>query len=804
MPMSTTIANRSDTRVAEDRLQRLKARVLEGPRTPTGWRLRAFCEAAIERPDAPLIQRRAAGLARTLELFPPIIFDDELIVGTHHFGEQPGIDGAIDFPEMHPHLFCCQGDKLADELAKTELCDASREMILSLRGRAQMFVTTSHAPDKPHEVRLAEETGCIFGWGRSLNHSVRDFAKVMRVGFEGIEKEIDRQLATVRIEDPNALQKLMFLRAAKTVAQGCCKIGRKYAEKARELARELTRGGVAPATPEDARQRTDDMREGPTRVSGLLEIAEVCDQVPARPARTLREAIQALWFAHIITCAEDNINANSIGRIDQMLWPYYEADLQAGRLDEAGALELLKHLWLKLWRAYDVQQMQIGGQTAEGEDATNPITYLALQATKELGLVRCISVRVHKGTPRKLLEKSADLVSRGGGMPFFFNDEAIIPALLDKGMTMQDARNYAIIGCVEVTIPGKACPHAVSHNTNLAKCFELALHDGVDPLTGKQVGPRTGCPTTFQRIDDVWNAYRAQAEHVCRIGAFISNAGQLDQMHGWPQVYQSILTDNCIRRGKDLNAGGAIYNYHSVSGIGIPNVADSLWAIEKLVFTERRLSMQELVEAVDADFQDAEPLRQMLLNRADKYGNDCPEVDRWAARASEHFCDYLGSLKTWFGGSFHAHLFSFLWNVSPCGEKTGALPDGRKAHEPLAYSLSATAGRDKQGLTAFFNSLSRIPHHKAAGSSSAIIEVSPSFFKGEGRRKFVEVLEAAIQSGVGQMQFNVVSAERLIKAQEDPEHYGNVIVRVSGFSQEFRLVNKPLQDHIIERTKHEG
>ena len=193
----------------------------------------------------------------------------------------------------------------------------------------------------------------------------------------------------------------------------------------------------------------------------------------------------------------------------------------------------------------------------------------------------------------------------------------------------------------------------------------------------------------------------------------------------------------------------------------------------------------------------------MLLNRAPKYGNDDPEADRWSARVAEHFCDTLGSLKTWFGGTFHAHLFSFLWNVHPCGDKTAALPDGRKAHEPLAYSISATAGRDRKGLTAFMNSLARMPHHKAAGSSSAIIELSPSFFKGEGRRKFIELLETAIAEGVGQMQFNVVSAERLIKAQQDPERYGNVIVRVAGFSQEFGLVAKPLQDHIIERTKHE-
>ncbi len=763
--------------------ERLKTRMLEGPRTPTGWRLLGFCRGAVENEWRPLIQRRAAGLARALELYPALIADDEIIVGTHHFGEEPGIDGCIDFPDMYPHHFASAFEKLETELAKTTLCDCGKAEILALRGRADLFSMPGPVPPKPEEVRLAEEAGCIFGWGKSLNHSVRDFAKVLRVGFEGIEREIDEQLAGLRMEEPEDLEREVFLRAAKTVACACAGIGRKYARKARELAAAC---GC------------------PVRREELLGIAEACDQVPAKPARNLREAIQALWFAHIITCAEDHINANSIGRIDQILGPYCRADLESGFLDENGALDLLKHLWLKLWRAYDVQQMQVGGQLADGSDATNLVSHLALRATRELGLVRCLSVRVHRGTPDALLDDAVDLLSRGGGVPFFFNDEAIVPALVDKGITLEDARNYAIIGCVEVTIPGRACPHAVSHNTNLAKCMELALHNGVDSLTGVQVGPRTGDPAEFTCIEDLWEAYRLQAEHVNRVGAFISNCGQLDQIHTWPQVYRSILTDDCITRGREMNAGGAIYNYHSVSAIGIPNVADSLWAVDKLVFREGALTMRELVAALDADFDGCEPLRLMLLNRAEKYGNDCPEVDEWAARVAGHYCDHVGSLRTWFGGTFHAHLFSFLWNVNPCGVKTAALPDGRKAHEPLAYSLSSTAGRDRQGITAFFNSLSRIPHEKAAGSSSAIIELAPSFFEGEGRGKFMQVLRAAIDAGVGQMQFNVVSADRLRQAQEDPEHFGNIIVRVSGFSQEFRLVDKPLQDHIIERTKHEG
>ncbi|MBM3498576.1 MAG: hypothetical protein FJX74_07870 [Armatimonadetes bacterium] len=766
---------------AAERVARLRSRVLEGPQTPTGWRLLAFCRAGAEHAGGPLIQRRAAGLARTVELFPARLYDDELIVGEHHFGEEPGVNGAIDFPDMNPHFMAPGCEELEAQLALTALVEADRAFVLGLRGRTDLFVTTNHAPEKPAEVLAAEEAGVLFGWGVSLNHSVRDFGKVLRVGFDAMEAEIDAALAGLRLEAPEDLPRLSFLQAAKAAVQGCQVMGRKYAAEARRLAGEA---------------------EDPIRRAELLETAEVCDQVPAGPARTLREAIQSLWFAHILTCAEDHINANSIGRIDQLLGAYYDADIAAGRLDEAGALELLKHLWLKLWRAYDVQQMQIGGLTPTGDDATNAVSYLALRATEELGLVRCLAVRVHRRSPRALLQRAVELVSRGGGVPFFFNDEAIVPALLDKGIPLEDARDYAIIGCVEVTIPGRTSPHAVSHQTNLAKCLELALHDGLDPLTGVQAGPHTGPALEFGSAEDLWQAYAGQVEHAARIGAFISNSGQLHQMEAWPLVYCSMLTDDCIARGRDMNAGGAVYNYHSVSAIGLPNVADAIHAVDRLVFREQALSMSELLDALSRNFEGVEPVRRLLLNRAEKYGNDCPEVDAWAARVAAHFCDTMGSLRTWFGGSFHVHLFSFLWNVEPCGARTGALPDGRRAHEPLAYSVSATAGRDREGLTAFLNSLARLPHHKAAGSSSAIVELSPSFFRGQGRGKLIEALETAIAAGVGQLQFNVVSAERLRQAQEDPERFGNIIVRVSGFSQEFRLVARPLQDHIIERTKH--
>ena len=789
------------------RLERLKERVLAGPRTPVGFRCLALCEAALAHADRALIERRARGLARLLETFPVEIGEEELLAGTHLFGEKPGVDAGFDFPEFAPHYWTGPREALAEALARSDLSPDQQAIVLSTHGRYhELLGTTRHGPTPPEEVRLATEAGLVFGWGSCVNHSVRDYAKVLRVGFEGIAAEVEAELAACRIENPEDLERSVFLQAAAAVTHAAAGLGRRYAAAARRLAAGCT---------------------DPERRAELEQMAAICDRVPAQPARTFAEAVQALWFAHAITCAEDHINANSLGRLDQILGPYYRPSGGAGRqargvprgrsgdlpyrgdaatrrLTREQAVELLMHLWLKLYRDYDVQQATVGGLRPDGRDATHPVSHLCLEATERLGLVRCLSVRLHRRTPQALLTRALRLVSKGGGIPFFFNDEAIVPALVDKGIPPEEARDYAIIGCVEITIPGRANPHAVSHNTNLAKCFELALNDGRDPASGRQVGPRSGELTTFRSGDEVLAAYQAQAEHAFRVGVWLSNAGELEQQYSFPLVYQSLLTEDCLRRGQDITAGGARYNYHSCSAIGIPNVADSIAALDQLVFREGRVTLDELQAALAADFQGHESLRQMLLQRGPKYGNDLQEVDGLAAEVARHFCATMATHRTLRGGTFHAHLFSFVWHVDPCGKLTGALPDGRRAAEPLAYSLSATQGRDRQGLTAFLNSLARIPHHLAAASSSAIIEVSPSFFRHGGLRKLGDLVRAAVERGVGQMQFNVVSAERLRQAQEDPERYGNIVVRVSGFSQRFCQISPDLQDHIIERTKHEG
>ena len=761
------------------RIQRLKEAVLSD--TPDRYVPRAVLvtESYAETEGQPQFLRQAKALARVIEGYPVRIDPDELIVGyqQHESGRGMGFAEHWDLTteeKEQQHL---------KRIAELEVSDFDKER---LRKATAYWRRRSNrvriGPDVSPTFQAEMEAGVYFGSGRCEGHTVPDYEKVLRTGFAGIRAQIAKRIERLDLTDPGDLPKKQFLDGAFVIADAACRLGHRYAERARELA--LTEGD-------------------PVRKEELREIADICDQVPEGPARTFREAIQALWFAHMIMGWEDGINANSIGRIDQFLYPYYEADLREDRLTRDEARELIECLWLKLYKTYDVQQAILGGQTPDGRDATNDLTVLCLEATRDLGLIRCLSVRVHRGTPMKLLEAAFELVEQGGGIPFFFNDEAIIPALVDKGIPLEEARNYAIIGCVEVTIPGKTNPHAVSHMMNLAKCFELALNDGRDPATGVQLGPRTGMLADFSSADQVLDAYKAQFEYFAAHAVQVSNTGELNQPYDFPLPYHSILTSDCVERGRDLTQGGAVYNYHSTCAIGIPNVADSIMALQKLVFEEGRLTLEEMADLLRTDFHGREDRRQMLLKGAPKYGNDEEEVDRLAAEVAEHYCRHMATYRTVYGGTFHAHLFSFVWNINPCGKKTGALPDGRRKGEPVAYSLSPMQGRDHQGLTAMLNSLARIPHHLSAGSSSAIIGLDPVLFRGEGRRKTLQLVKTAIDRGVGQMQFNVVSADTLRNAQQHPDQYRNLAVRVSGYSYRFCLLDKDMQDHIIARTKHE-
>ena len=677
-------------------------------------------------------------------------------------------------------------ERIAELGLSAEEIDAVRRAVSRWTGSGEPHVGIGEVASENvqgHGTWTAAPETCTVYWANGWieNHSIRDYAKVLRLGFAGIRREIEEKLDEADIAAPEFPQRENFWKAGLSICDAGILLGKRYAERAEERALEA-------GYPEEEQR--------------LERIAETCARVPAEGARTFWEAVQSLWLAHVLTCGEDGINANSIGRLDQILYPYYRTDVEAGHLTREEALEIMAELACKLYLDYDVQAIVLGGVDGEGNDAVNELSYLILEATQQVGFVRDLSLRLHRDSPEAFIELVARMIAPGGGIPYMFNDDCFIGALTDRGIALEDARDYAPIGCIELTVPGRANPRAVSGWFNSTKCLELSLFDGADPRSGEQVGPRTGMLTDLASFEELYAAYCRQVEFFARRMVYHCNRGESAQGERGPLPCWSVLTDDCIARGLDITAGGAMYDYHSVCFLGTATTADSMCALEQLVFAEGRVDAAQLLQALREDFEGGEPLRQLLLRQAPKYGNDRPEVDELARRLDEQFIDLMDGMRSPLGGRYHVHLFSFHVNI-PFGKAVGATPDGRRAGEPLAYSLSAHQGRDEKGVTALINSLARMPHNRAAGASAAIIELDPAVVEGEaGVQRLAQLIRSGIAMGVGQMQWNVTTVERLQRAQEDPERYGNIPVRVAGYSQMFKLLNRELQDHIIARTKH--
>ena len=727
------------------------------------------------RDNRSVVQVRAGVLGEVVQLAPVRIFPGWHIAGEHLNG------GWVGFA-----LAGGDSDKLLGRLAEFGIAPEQFEHVRRAVQRWAWRDFPMYAVGEVEPARLAgrgewAKADVYMGGGWVENHSIRDYAKVIRIGFGGIADEIRAAMAATDITDPDFVQKDNFRRAALAVCQAGIALGRRYAELAASMA--------ATADADDAAR--------------LRMMAAACGRVPEHGARTLHEAVQSLWLSHVLTCGEDGINANSIGRLDQILQSYYQADLDAGRITRAAALELMEELHCKLYMEYEVQATTLSGLDAEGNDATNEMTYLILESLRNVGFVRDVSVRLHSRSPQRLIELSAAMVARGGGVPFFFNDDCFVKALADRGVSPADARNYAPIGCIELTVPGRANPHAASAYINAAKCLELAVFNGVDIRTGRQVGPASGDFATMADFEQFRKAVVVQLDHFTAEMVHHCNRGELMQRERGPLPCWSVMTDDCIARGRDITDGGAVYNYQSIAFLGTANVADSLIAVRQLVFEQGKIKAADLRTALAANFVGQEAMRQLLLNGSPKYGNGQAEVDELAAWVTNHFIEKLDGYRTPLGGRYFAHLFSFLCNVH-FGAATGATPDGRRAGEPVAYSLSAQQGRDVRGVTAVLNSLARLPHNRAAGATAAIIDLSPKLIEGPaGVERLSHLIRSAVSMGVGQLQFNVVTAERLKQAQQDPEKFGNIPVRVAGYSQMFNLLTKELQDLVIARTKHD-
>jgi len=694
----------------------------------------------------------AAGIASVIRNTPAIIGEDELIVG-YNFGQNEYFEAGQN------------QDGIRTSLQKSGFTQEQIEWYLDEKTAVAKY---HHIPIEGQfsekDMQLQKEQAITNSdWHRSItaNHSVIAYEQVVKFGFEGLLAKVNHY-AGINGESS-------FYEALRWICEAGCVFGEKYAQKAREIGRE--------------------------------DIAEVCSQVPRKGARTFREAVQAVWFSHIINTWEDTINANSVGRLDQILYPYYEADLEAGILTRQEAFEIICCLWLKLYRDYDVQQSCVGGRNADGSSAVNELSYMMLEATKQLGFVRCLSVRFDQNTEKAFVQCALDVVGKvQKGIPFFFNDDVLIPALVNAGIAYEDACNYTQIGCVETVIPGKSNPHAVNTRCNMLKALEYALGNGKSLIKPEwSPGLETGDPSAFS-FDELIEAVKKQIAYLIRASVDMAVIYMPWSNHGDPKPVKSLLTEGCVESGRDFNQGGALYDYYQLMLVGIPNLADSLAAIKKFVFEEKRYTMQEVVYQLEHNWED-EVMRTYFMKRAPKFGNDDEYVDRFAYELTDYACECMEQESKRSGYSFHAQPFTYLWMIEH-GKLTAASADGRRHGEILAYSVSPMQGRDFEGLTALLNSISRMPTKRTPGTSSAIVEVDPLLFNEKYLPYLTDMLFAAGQKGLSNVQFNTVSVDTLLDAQKNPDKHRNLAVRVSGFSQKFNLLSRELQDHIIARTKH--
>ena len=702
------------------------------------------------------------GLAYTLEHFSPFIIPGELIVG-FNYGDGKYTERYWPEDNEEDWRIMRENGISDDHIRRYFQC---RKMSLNYQNTPNPINFT----DAQEQTELERSAS-----GRCMgsNHSVIGYETVVKKGFAGLLKEVKEA------EAKNGTCPLY--NAAKRICTCAMTIGDKYAQKAREL---LECGSEE------------------YRKEDLEQIIANCTQVPRYPARTFLEAVQSIWFSHILNTWEDGINANSVGRLDQILYPYYKADIEKGVLTKEEAFEILCCLWIKLYRDYDVQQSCVGGTDPDGSSAVNELSYMMLDVTEQLNFIRCLSVRYSEKTDKAFLRRALEVVGHlQKGVPFFFNDDVMIPALEAKGIAYEDACDYTQLGCVETAIPGKSNPHAVTGEVNLLKSIEYILCNGRSMAYPEFCpGLKTGEISGFRTYRQFYEAVLKQIENLLDLSCSKIAKHRVRTVSGSPRPYKALLTEGCIESGRDFNNAGAKYDYYQVMLCGIPNLADSLAVIKKFIYDEKKYTLAQLKEILLDNYPD-ESVRLEFVNKAPKYGNDIDEVDSIAADIMDSACDMLDDLSEKYGLSFHAQPFTYLWLIDH-GKHSAASPDGRRKGDPIAYSCSSMQGRDFNGLTALLNSIAKLPAKKAPGTTSAIVEVDPKLFCDRNLDAMTDIFIAAGKKGLCNIQFNIVDADTLIEAQKYPEHYNNLAVRVSGFSQKFNLLSEELQNHIIGRTKH--
>ncbi len=779
------------------RVMALRDHVLHARPSISSERARLVTQSYQETEGQPILLRRAHALDKILREMTIYIAEGELIVGNM----APKPRAAPIFPEMGT-------EKLEESLEeldqrpqdRMELTDeVKKELRASFpywQGKTVREKVFAALPDDVVRARRANMFTLDNHEDGGLGHVLPDFPSVLENGFRCLIDQVQRKLAPLDLAQPEQYKQWLFWRAAITVMEAAIAFAERYAAEAERLA--------ATATSEAAKAE-------------YLAIAEICRRVPAQPARTLHEAIQSCYFVDIIIQIETNGTAISPGRLDQMLFPYYAKDRDSGRLTFEQAQELIDCLWVKLNELIKLrsnfasrvhagfpmnENVCIGGQDEHGQDATNELSFMFLNSCERVRLSHPqFSMRVHKKTPDALLMRAMECIKIGSGRPQLVSDEVIVPALCTRGVPLKVARTWAPIGCVEAGVHG-LWGRGNGGYFNTTKVLELALNDGMDQLTGQRLGPSTGNAAQFTRFDQVLDAFDRQMAHAVYLLGIENNVIDLIHAENVPHVFMSCIITGALESGKDVTEGGARYNWTGPLGVGLANTANSLAAVQRVVFEDRKATMAELVGALAKDFEGQENLRQILLH-APKYGNDDYAADSLARYVVDEFVNHAKRQPTPRGGNQGPCCMFSLSSNLPLGWSTAATPDGRKSMEPLADGISATHGTDLKGPSAMLKSASCLDHQNTAGSilnlkfHPMVLKTRTDLSKlGDLFRTYL------VDLGGAQVQANIVSANLLRDAQKYPERHRDLIVRVTGYSAYFTELSKELQEDIIGRTEH--
>jgi pyruvate formate-lyase/glycerol dehydratase family glycyl radical enzyme len=772
-----------------ERIEKLKKQILREERFISIEQARLITRSYRENEDQPRNVQRARSLERALTEISIRIDPEELIVGNR----TPGIRAGVVFPEAGIEWI---NEEIEDfpkrpqdrfSIRNEDIDEFKKDIYPYWRGKG---LRDEIERAGGQDIKDIEKVVKINQKDHAQGHICPHTEKWLGKGPAGLKREVERKLAAAKGEKREFYQGLSIVLEASRV------FIRRYGELADEMS---------------------ENRYYAEHRENLQEIARICLKLADHPPDSFREAVQSVWFLFVILQMESNASSFSPGRLDQILYPYLIRDMERGGTTLAGALEITEALWLKFNQIVYLRNstsaryfagfpigfnVALGGKNQRGEDGSNILSHLFLRAQAHIGLPQPnLSARLHDNSPDELLEECSRVIGLGSGMPQVFNDESIVPALEQVGIEHEDALNYAIVGCVELTTHGNSLGWSDAAMFNMVKVLELTLNNGICMLTHKQIGLPTGYLWEHESYEAFEKAYRKQLDHF--IERMISVNRLVDRLHArfLPSPFLSSVIDDCIEKGMDVTEGGAHYNLSGVQAIQVANVADSLAALKKLVFDERSVEPRRLIEALRRNFEEDEPLRQRLMNRVPKYGNDVAWVDEIGHQWIRYFTTRVSTYRNVRGGPYHTGLYTVSAHV-PMGKNVGATPDGRYAEEPLADGgMSAVYGRDHTGPTALLKSVSRIDSLLGSNGTLLNMKFLPQFFRTEPDiRKFATFLRTFVKLRIHHVQFNVIRNEDLMEAKKKPERHRSLTVRVAGYTAYFTELASDLQDEIIART----